>query len=127
MTTLACEYASTSRMSWRILTGRAVIGAFWELFLAMITEHDRDLHKMSDHSMRRFASAAPQLVVKGRDREISLFNDPLKLEVVLSNTYDLWFAPWPSRSKSPAWVRRGPIRSRLQVDKMTRVTHRPTS
>jgi hypothetical protein len=30
-------------MSWRILTGRAVIGAFWELFWAMIIEHDRDL------------------------------------------------------------------------------------
>ncbi|MET0995881.1 MAG: hypothetical protein ABWY20_18185 [Mycobacterium sp.] len=64
MTTLARKYASTSRMSWRILTGRAVIGAFWELFLAMITEHDRDLHKISDHSMRRFASAAPQLLLK---------------------------------------------------------------
>jgi hypothetical protein len=30
----------------------------------------------------------------------SLFNDPLKLEVVLSNTHDIWFTPWPSRSKT---------------------------
>jgi hypothetical protein len=25
-----------------------------------------------------------------------LFNSPLKLEVVLSNTLDLWFSPWPT-------------------------------
>ena len=29
----------------------------------------------------------------------SLFNHPLKLEIVLSNTYDLWFAAWAPRSK----------------------------
>jgi hypothetical protein len=30
----------------------------------------------------------------------SLFNLPLKYEMVLSNTYDLWFTAWPSRSKT---------------------------
>ena len=30
----------------------------------------------------------------------SLFNDPLKLEIVLSNTYDLWFTEWAPRSKT---------------------------
>ena len=30
----------------------------------------------------------------------SLFNLPLKLEIVLSNTDDLWFTAWPSRSKT---------------------------
>jgi hypothetical protein len=30
----------------------------------------------------------------------SLFNLPLKLEIVLSNTDDVWFTAWPSRSKT---------------------------
>jgi hypothetical protein len=30
----------------------------------------------------------------------SLFNFPLKYEMVLSNTYDQWFTAWPTRSKS---------------------------
>jgi hypothetical protein len=30
----------------------------------------------------------------------SLFNLPLKYEMVLSNTYDLWFTAWASRSKT---------------------------
>jgi hypothetical protein len=30
----------------------------------------------------------------------SLFNVPLKYEMVLSNTFDLWFTPCPSRSKT---------------------------
>jgi hypothetical protein len=30
----------------------------------------------------------------------SLFNLPLKYEIVLSNTYDLWFTAWASRSKT---------------------------
>jgi hypothetical protein len=30
----------------------------------------------------------------------ALFNSPLRLEIVLSNTYDLWFAEWASRSKT---------------------------
>ena len=30
----------------------------------------------------------------------SLFNDPLKYEMVLSNTHDVWFTQWPSRSKT---------------------------
>jgi hypothetical protein len=30
----------------------------------------------------------------------SLFNLPLKYEMVLSNSYDLWFTAWPSRSKT---------------------------
>jgi hypothetical protein len=29
----------------------------------------------------------------------NLFNHPLKFEIVLLNTYDLWFTAWPSRSK----------------------------
>jgi hypothetical protein len=30
----------------------------------------------------------------------ALFNSPLRLEIVLSNTYDLWFTEWASRSKT---------------------------
>jgi hypothetical protein len=30
----------------------------------------------------------------------ALFNSPLRLEIVLSNTYDLWFTAWASRSKT---------------------------
>lgn len=30
----------------------------------------------------------------------SLFNQPLKYEIVLSNTYDLWFTPWAPRSNT---------------------------
>jgi hypothetical protein len=30
----------------------------------------------------------------------SLFNLPLKYEIVLSNSYDLWFTPWAPRSKT---------------------------
>ncbi|PJE18051.1 MAG: hypothetical protein CK429_05365 [Mycobacterium sp.] len=30
----------------------------------------------------------------------ALFNSPLRLEIVLSNTYDLWFTKWVSRSKT---------------------------
>jgi hypothetical protein len=29
----------------------------------------------------------------------NLFNSPLKYEMLLSNTYDVWFTAWPSRSK----------------------------
>jgi hypothetical protein len=35
-----------------------------------------------------------------RTSNSSLFNLPLKYEIVLSNTYDLWFTAWASRSKS---------------------------
>jgi hypothetical protein len=30
----------------------------------------------------------------------SLFNAPLKLELLKSNTHDIWFRPWPARTKS---------------------------
>jgi hypothetical protein len=42
----------------------------------------------------------------------SLFNLPLKYEMVLSNTYDLWFTAWASRSKTTGLGQHQPTPSR---------------
>ncbi|OHT78136.1 hypothetical protein BKG69_15940 [Mycobacteroides chelonae] len=56
---------------------------------------ERKLPKMGAADLQEYAKPLIQDEIAS-----SLFNDPLKLEIVLSNTYDLWFTEWAPRSKT---------------------------
>jgi hypothetical protein len=62
---------------------------------AEVAKLQRELPKMGLEETHEYAKPLIQDEIAS-----SLFNDPLKLEIVLSNTYDLWFTAWLSRSKT---------------------------
>jgi hypothetical protein len=47
-----------------------------------------------DQTMAAAGTIIPDIVAR------QLFNDTLKLEMLLSNTHDTWFRPWPARTKA---------------------------
>jgi len=59
-----------------------------------VAKLQRELPKMGLEETHEYAKPLIQ-----DELASSLFNEPLKLEMVLSNTYDLWFTPWLSRPK----------------------------
>jgi hypothetical protein len=62
---------------------------------AEVAKLQRDVPKMGIEETLEYAKTIiPDEVAS------SLFNLPLKYEMVLSNSYDLWFTAWPSRSKT---------------------------
>jgi hypothetical protein len=62
---------------------------------AEVAKLERDVPKMGLEDTLDYAKTLiPDEVAS------SLFNLPLKYEMVLSNTYDLWFTAWPSRSRT---------------------------
>ena len=62
---------------------------------AEIAKLQRDMPKMGlDETLEYLKTIMPDEVAS------SLFNHPLKFEIVLSNTYDMWFSAWSPRSKT---------------------------
>ena len=60
-----------------------------------IAKLEREIPKMGLEEMLEYAKKLiPDEVAS------NLFNMPSKYEMVLSNTYDLWFAPWAEKSKT---------------------------
>ncbi|QNI09786.1 hypothetical protein GAN17_25690 (plasmid) [Mycobacterium kubicae] len=62
---------------------------------AEIARLQRELPKMGLEETHEYAKPHIQNEIAS-----SLFNQPLKYEIALSNTYDLWFSPWAPRSKT---------------------------
>ena len=62
---------------------------------AEIAKLEREIPKMGMEEMLEYAEKLiPDEVAS------NLFNMPTKYEMLLSNTYDLWFAPWAEKSKT---------------------------
>ena len=60
-----------------------------------IAKLEREIPKMGMEEMLEYAKKLiPDEVAS------NLFNMPTKYEMLLSNTYDLWFAPWAEKSKT---------------------------
>lgn len=62
---------------------------------AEIAKLQRKLPKMGLEETHEYAKPLIQDEIAS-----ALFNAPLRLEIVLSNSYDLWFTEWASRSKT---------------------------
>jgi hypothetical protein len=62
---------------------------------AEIAKLQRELPKMSLEETHEYAKSHIQNEIAS-----SLFNQPLKYEIALSNTYELWFRAWSPRSKT---------------------------
>ncbi len=62
---------------------------------AEIAKLQRKLSKMDAEEMHEYAKPLIQEEIAS-----ALFNAPLRLEIVLSNSFDLWFTEWASRSKT---------------------------
>ncbi len=62
---------------------------------AEVAKLQRELPKMGLEETHEYAKPHIQNEIAS-----SLFNQPLKYEMVLSNTYDLWFTAWLSRSNT---------------------------
>jgi hypothetical protein len=61
---------------------------------AEVAKLEREIPKMNLEDMLKYIERLiPDEVAS------NLFNLPLKYEMLLSNTYDVWFTAWPSRSK----------------------------
>jgi hypothetical protein len=60
---------------------------------AEVAKLQRELPKMGLEETHEYAKPLIQNEIAS-----SLFNQPLKYEIVLSNTYDLWFTAWAPRS-----------------------------
>lgn len=62
---------------------------------AEIAKLQRKLPKMGAEELHEYAKPLMQEEIAS-----ALFNAPLRLEIVLSNSFDLWFTEWASRSKT---------------------------
>lgn len=62
---------------------------------AEIAKLQRKLPKMDADELHEYAKPHIQNEIAS-----ALFNHPLRMEIVLSNTYDLWFTEWAARSKT---------------------------